>query len=222
MTHIPRSITRRLPPASGVAGAGLLFAGMFATTKPASETSPADSASTIAATYAANADRTRAGVWAALVGLSLFLWFLAWLRQQIRVATGREGWLDTVALGGGIVAAAGVAIFLAVKVAASNQAIGGDGPAASTLLLLEWELAGVLAPAFAALVGATSLASIRHRLLPRFTGWLGWLGIVLAVALAAAGFLGGALVVTSILWVAAVALALTVRPPAAWPPASPG
>jgi hypothetical protein len=50
-------------------------------------------------------------------------------------------------------------------------------------------------PAYAALVSATSVAVLRHGLLPRAL----WLGSPLAAALAFAGFLGGALVVSSLL-----------------------
>ena len=106
-------------------------------------------------------------------------------------------------------------IAAAILVAGSNDAIGTSGGAASTLLFLQWEFGGVLAPAFAALVGATSVATIRYRMLAPALAPVAWLGAPLAVALAFAGFLGGALVVSSLLWLLALAVTLVLQPPRA-------
>ena len=70
----------------------------------------------------------------------------------------------------------------------------------------------MLAPAYAALVGATSVAVLRHRLLPPALAPIVWLGLPLALALAFGGFLGGALVVSSLLWLLVLAAAFFVRP----------
>ena len=85
--------------------------------------------------------------------------------------------------------------------------------AATALLPLQWEYGGVLAPGWAAFVGATSIGLIRGRLLPRWLVWGAWLGVVLAAALAFSGFLGGFLVVSSLIWIAGAAAALVIRPP---------
>jgi hypothetical protein len=216
MTSLPLLSVRavvapRLGPALGVAGSGLVFAGLLTASGAIHEASPADSGATIAATYAANADRVRSGVALALLGLAALLPFLAWLRARIRLAEGAGGWLGSTAFGGGLVAAAGIVLYLALLVAQSGETIGADPEAAGTLILLGWEFGGLLAPAFAALVGGASLATVRYRLLPRGLAWVAWLGLPLALGLALAGFLGGALVMASLLWLGAYALALAVR-----------
>ena len=216
MTSIPlislrAALAPRLGPALGVAGSGLVFAGLITASGATHGASPDDSPATIAATYAANADRVRSGVALALLGLAALLPFLGWLRARIRVAEGAGGWLGATAFGGGLVAAGGIVLYLALLVAQSNETIGANPEAASTLLLLGWEFGGLLAPAFAALVGAASLATVRYRLLPRGLAWVAWLGLPLALGLALAGFLGGALVMASLLWLAGYALAFAVR-----------
>jgi hypothetical protein len=171
---------------------------------------------TIAAAYGANSDGRRVGISLALGGVFFLLWFLGYLRGRIAAAEGANGYLHTVAFGGGLVGAAGVVSYLAVLVASSNSSIGSQAEAASSLLLLEWEYGGVFAPAFGALVGATSLAVIRHKLLPGWLVWIAWLGIPLALGLAFSGFLGGALVVSSLLWLFAIAVAFLLYPGGTW------
>lgn len=206
------SVLSRLGPAAGVVGTGLLFAGLMTASEPPEGTSPTDAPASIAATLAANADRTRTGVAFALAGLSLVFWFLGWLRGRIRAAAGGPGVLDAVAFGGGVAGSAGLLVYLALLVASSNPAVAGHPDAATTILLLQWEYGGVLAPAYAALVGATSVAVLRHRLLPPALAPIVWLGLPLALALAFGGFLGGALVVSSLLWLLVLAAAFFVRP----------
>ena len=135
--HLPSALVARLGPATGALGTGLLFAGLMTATDTPAETSPAHSAAGIATAYAANSDRTRVGVSIALVGLSLLLWFLGYLRERLRSAEGPNGWLHSVAFGGGLVGSTGVALYLAILVAGSNEAIGGRPEGAATLLLLE-------------------------------------------------------------------------------------
>jgi hypothetical protein len=204
--------TTRIPPAAGAAGAALVFAGLLTANDAIHASRAADAPSVIATDFAANADGVRTGVWLALVGLTLLFPFLADLRRRIRAAEGADGILATTAYAGGIVGAAGLTGYVALLIASSTESIGAHPEAASTLRLLGWEYGGVLAPAYAALVGATSIAAIRHGLLHPAARPLAWLGLPLATALAASGFLGGALVVTSLLWLLLFAAALALQP----------
>jgi len=204
--------TTRIAPAAGAAGAALVFAGLMTANDAIHTSTAADNASVIATDFATNADGVRRGVWLALVGVALVFPFLADLRRRIRGAEGDGGILATTAYAGGIVGAAGLLVYLALLVASSSESIGAHPESAATLRLLGWEYGGVLAPAYAALVGAASLAAIRHRLLHRLALPLAWLGLPLAAALAVSGFLGGALVVASLLWLLLLAAALALQP----------
>ena len=204
--------TTRIPPAAGAVGTALVFAGLMTANGAVHASQAADAPSTIASDFATTSDGVRRGVWLALVGLALVFPFLADLRRRIRAAEGETGLLASVAYAGWIVGAAGLIGYLALLIAASTESIGAHPDSAATLRLLTWEYGGVLAPAYAALVGATSIAAIRHRLLHRFARPLAWLGLPLAAALAVSGFLGGALVVTSLLWLLLLAAVLALQP----------
>lgn len=204
--------TNRIPPLAGAAGTALVFAGLMTANEAIHASRAADAPSVIATDFATNADGVRRGVWLALVGLTLLFPFLADLRRRIRAAEGDDGLLAGIAYAGGIVGIAGLTGYLALLVAASTDAIGAHADAAATLRLLTWEYGGVLAPAYAALVGAASIAILRHRMLRRFTRPLAWVGLPLAAGLALSGFLGGALVVTSLLWLGLLAAALALEP----------
>lgn len=213
--------TNRIAPAAGAAGTALVFAGLMTANGAVQTSTAADSASVIATDFATNADGVRRGVWLALVGLTLVFPFLADLRRRIRTAEGEGGILATTAYAGGIVGAAGLLVYLSLLVASSTESIGAHPEAAATLRLLGWEFGGVLAPAYAALVGATSVAAVRHRLLHPLALPVAWLGLPLAAALAVSGFLGGALVVASLLWLVLLAAALALLPAPRIEPARP-
>ena len=204
--------TTRLAPAAGAAGAALVFAGLLTANGAIHASRAADAPSVIATDFATNADGVRRGVWLALVGLTLLFPFLADLRRRIRAAEGENGLLASVAYGGGLVGAAGLIGYLVLLTASSTDSIGAHPESAATLRLLGWEYGGVLAPAYAALVGAASIAALRHRLLHRAARPLAWLGLPLASGLALSGFLGGALVVASLLWLLLLAAAFALQP----------
>lgn len=77
-----------------------------------------------------------------------------------------------------------------------------------TFVLLDWDYAGVLGPAFAALLGGTSAIGLRSGAIP---GPVAWIGAGLAVLLVFGGFYGGSLVAVSVLWILALAVALLMR-----------
>ncbi len=206
--------SHRIGAASGAVGTALMFGGLTTITSALVGVSPVDSGDTIAAHYAAHADEIRRGVTLALGCVFLVIWFLAYLRRRVRASEGEHGWLGSVLFGGGLLGLGGVVLYLATLVAATNSSIVAAPEAARTLLILGWEYGGVLAPFFAALVGATSLAIIRYSMLPWLTRPVAWIGGLLAVALATPGFFRGFLVVLSIAWLCAVSVSLALaRPP---------
>lgn len=208
------ALSHRIGAASGAVGTALMFAGLTRITSALVGVSPLDSGDTIAAHYAAHTDEIRRGVTLALGGVFLTIWFLADLRRRVHASEGDHGWLGSAAFGGGLVGLGGVVLYLAMLVAATNSSIGAAPEAARTLLIVGWEYGGMLAPFFAALVGATSLAIIRYSMLPWLTRPVAWFGVVLAVALVMPGFFGGFLVVLSIAWLFAVSVSLALaRPP---------
>ena len=198
--------TDRLAAASGALGTALVFAGLILANTATAEISNSDPATSIAYAFDANRTEIRSGVTLALGGVFLVLWYLGWLRGRVRKAEGYDGWLGSTLFGGGLVGVAGIVGYLAALVAATNNAIIAAPESAQTLLLAMWELGGLLGPAFGALVGATSLASIRFRLLPQFAQPLAWLGLPLALGLGLSGFLGGALVMLALVWLFAFAV----------------
>ena len=184
-------------------------------TNRATETmSIADAPATIADDYALHRDDIRLGVTLALAGVFFAVWFLGYLRQRVGAAEAERGWLGSVLLGSGTIGLAGILVYLGILIAATNESIATAQETARTLLIISWEYGGILSPAYGAFVGATSLAVLRYRLLPRLLRPLGWLGLPLAVALAVSGFLGGFFVVLALLWqlLLAAAFVVTLHP----------
>ena len=206
------TITDRLAAASGALGTALVFAGLVLANTATAEISNSDPAASIAYAFDTNRTEIRRGVTLALGGVFLVLWYLGWLRGRVRTAEGKDGWLGAVLFGGGLVGVAGIVGYLGALVAATNSTIISAPESAQTLLLATWELGGLIGPAFGALVGAASLASIRYRLLPQFAQPLAWLGLPLALGLGLSGFLGGALVMLALVWLFAFAVGQLASP----------
>ena len=215
-----RALISRVGPLSGSAGSALVFTGLMLGNGATAELSPADAPSTIATAFDANRGGVRLGVALALAGLVLTIAFVAYLSRAVRAAPD-GGWLGSVVLGGGMVAVAGVTIHLALLVASTNSSIVAAPETARTLLVLQWEYGGVLAPAWAALVGGAGVAAIRSPLGGRATRIVSWLGVPLAGVLDLSGFFGGFFVVLALLWLGALAASLVVAPSRAEPALAP-
>jgi hypothetical protein len=145
----------------------------------------------------------------AVVGLVLFVPFLAYLCGVLRRAEGEPGWLSTTALAAGVV---GLAIKLgsgAVDIA--GQAAGIDPRVHGTLEDVS-SGAFVLSMVPLALVAASAaVVALRTGVLPR---WLGWLAAVTAAALVANGLFlhDGPGFVLFLVWTAITGAVLTRRP----------
>ncbi|KAE8762301.1 hypothetical protein [Georgenia thermotolerans] len=158
-----------------------------------------------------------AAAYAELLALFLFIWFLAYLHGELRqVVTGRV--LATVAAVAGGLFGAGVLVQVLLSLAATTVAVSADATIARVVLAVSYEGAFALAAPVAALVGATSLAILRTRWLPRALGWAG-LPVVLA---ALAWITPGIGAVGGMAWLVSLSVCLGVRalrpPPVAAPP----
>ena len=202
-THLLGSLT-------GAVGAGLTFGGLMLANAATADLNPDQAATSIAAVFATKREDIRLGVSLALAGVLVLIFFVAYLSGRVKAASENE-WLGSAVLAGGMIALTGVLIHLAVLVAATNSAIVLAPEAAQTFLVLEWEYGGVLAPAFAALVGGASVAVVRSRLGGLLSRLVGWIGVLLALGLAFSGFMGGALVVLAMIWLFLLALSLFVE-----------
>jgi len=191
--------------ASGVLFVVLVLPGIVLSAPSGDPTKPAAEIEQTADGYA----QVKVGIYLMLVAVFFFLTFLAYLNHYLRAAEGPEGWMASVVHGGGLVAAAVLLVLGAIRLAATVVSdYEGDPQVAKTFVLLDWDYAGVLGPAFAAVVGGTSVIALRFGLLPRA---LAWTGAVLAGLLAFSGFYGGSLVAVGVLWILVLAIALLVR-----------
>lgn len=139
--------------------------------------SPDMSASEILAGFAAHASEARLG--AAVIGAAVLLNVLFLGALWSRLRKGAE-WLAAVALAGGAV---GAMLLLLQGVLALGAVVAADSEAAETarmLLVLEWEYARTVVPPTLAVVGAATIAGLRHAVFPR---WFSWMSLAFAVLL---------------------------------------
>jgi hypothetical protein len=133
-----------------------------------------------------NHTRNIVGAYLWVIGALAFLWFLTRLRSDLRKAEGEQGALSTLAFGAGVAFAA-VWMVSAVGFSAVAYAVElRDAPITDPDLVRALPAAGgwllLLGGGFAGLLVllAVSGATLRTGVYPR---WLGWLGIVAAIAL---------------------------------------
>ncbi len=173
-------------PIAGVLAAVTFVVGLiFVSDSPGSK----DSDAQVVAWYADHSHRIGILVGAfvlAFCGL-FFLWFASGLRERLRAAEGRGGRVSNVAFGGGIlfvamlwVGGAALAAIPASQSFGSNPAlkvadIGRIVPSLGFGAILVFAAFGAIA-----LIGATSIVSMRTGVLPT---WFAWLGIVAIIAL---------------------------------------
>ena len=190
-----------------------------------SDSSPAK----MTAYYQSSSHRDHINIGWILLGLGLFalIWFVAALRERIRLseqATPEEGtFLSTLVLVGGTVyiavAMAGIALADGVKTMSDDtyqhQVYSGVIHAANDATYIMVVTGGA---AMAALIFATAIAVRRYAILPRWVSWFGFVAGVAAIA--------SVIFFTMLLWllwvaVASVALFLAARSEVAAPKAAP-
>jgi hypothetical protein len=138
------------------------------------------SAGAIIAHYTAN--RTQGITAAIILALAAVptLAFAARLGERARVALGADGTLPNFAFAAGVLTAAGFLGAAAIHLALADYARDVNFSAAQALNALDADSFLLFTTGLATLVFAGSLIALRSRLLP---SWLGWPGIVIAIAM---------------------------------------
>lgn len=217
-------LARRLLPDRLAALAGVIFvasAGAGAALgdpyDPTTEPNPTQPADALAAALVRNRDQARLGAYLVLIGVFFFFWFIAYLHGRLREAEGEQGWLASVTLGGGLVAAAVFLLGASMGFASSElSSYGADAQVAKTFFVWGWNAANIAAPPMIALVAATTVLALRLGLFPRWFRWFGvaWTALLAMALLANMAGLGSML---SLVWVLAASLVLLIRPQALAP-----
>lgn len=189
-----------LAPLTGVVFV-LLFVASFIVVGDAPDAN--DPVQEVVSFYTENDAETTIGALLFGVGAVFFLFFVGSLRSVLRTAEGGTGWLSNVAFAGGIVAAAGMLIFAGLGFTLGDVAEDLDPGAVQAINALSFDLFFPLAGGIVVLLFASGLVSVRTEVLPR---WLGWAGLVIAVAsFTPAGFFA---FLASIAWVLVVSILL--------------
>ena len=202
----------RLGALSGAAAVALTIAFAMLTDPydEATDPNPTRPAAALAGAYVNNRDDARTGSYLGLAGAFLLLWFLGYLRRQLRRAEGEDDWLASVAYGGGLVAVGLLLVGVSFSFAESELAsYGGDTQVAKTFFVYGWNFASVLAPPLGALAAGTTVVGFRFAALPR---WLNWVSAVIVAAMLGMAPSGpGLAAMVGLGWIALVSLALFVR-----------
>jgi hypothetical protein len=147
------------------------------------------------------------------------LWFSSMLREKLTAALPGRSALPTFAFAGGVIAAGGFLVAATLHFALADY--GGDiqPAAAQAINAIDSDFFLPFTSGLAILVFATSLITIRTRLLPV---WLGWVGVVLFVIFfTPAGFVAFGL---SGIWIIVISILFYLRGDSVAParPAGPG
>ena len=196
---------------SGLAGIALIFVSMVDhVLKPclACMVSLDSSARAIGTAFASGGDGYYRAAYIMMLGIFLFVWFVAYLYSELARQAGASGWLPAVAFGGGLVTGALLLVQVLMLLASHEVALRpGLGEIGRVLLVLNFNYAFVYAAPLAAMVAATSLVIVRSHWVLRPVGWLGFGVVVITLAWFAPGL--GAL--TALLWLFVLAGALLLR-----------
>ena len=195
---------------------GVVFAALWVVAILLFGDGPGDTDQEIASFYDSDDNRDDQSLAWALVALAtlFFLWFLAELRVRLLAAEGQPARLTALAFGSGLVSAVLFLLSMTVWAATSfahDEAEFSADPGTVRLLdstgYVLWASAGSMS---IPLVVAVSLIALRTRVFPV---WLGWVGLVLALALIIAfAFIP---VLALFAWVALLGILMS------WQPAAP-
>ncbi len=176
----------------------------------ATNPNPTQSSAALAQAALANRDDAQSGSYLGLASAFLLLWFLGYLHRHLRRAEGAEGWLASVAYGGGLVTVGLLLLLVSFSLAESElAAYGEDTQVAKTFFVYGWNFTSVLTPPLGALVAATTVIGFRFAALPR---WLTWVSALLVAAMLGIALTGEGLpTFIGLGWVAVVSLVLFVQ-----------
>jgi hypothetical protein len=166
------------------------------------------SASAISAAFASGGDSFDRAAYLMMLGIFLFVWFVAYLYSELARQAGEARWLTAVAHSGGLVTGALLLVQVLMLLASQEIALHPRvGEVGRVLLVLNFNFAFVYAAPLAAMVAATSLVIVRTGWVMRPLGWLGFVVVMITLAWFAPGL--GAL--TALLWLFVLAGALLLR-----------
>lgn len=167
-----------------------------------------DPSAEIAAKFVDARGRVSLGVILTLLSLFFLLVFVAFIHRWLRGLEDDDGWMSTLALGGGLLLVAMLLMVLLVPVAGTIlDDYGGDPVIARTLMVLGRQALAVAFVPAAAFVGSVALVARSAGALPR---WMTTTGLVL----------GGGMLVPPVaaypylfatLWIGIVAVTLLTR-----------
>lgn len=155
------------------------------------------------------------GVYTGILGLLCLVVFAAVVAAAIRRREGAQPLLSNLTFGAGLLAVAVKLASLPAVFALAYRAHEGFEPQLAAALTDMNDFSFVLTwPLFALMIGAAATGILRYGALP---AWLGWLGVVAAIALFAAvplAFGAGAFIafITSSLWIVLASATMVVRP----------
>jgi hypothetical protein len=196
----------RVAPAAGLVYALLGFIG--SSLLPVGDVDPEDSAQVIAAQLADDRGRVSAGILLTMFSLFFLLVFVAWLHRWLKDTEGERGWLSTLALIGGVLMVAMMAVVVLLSIAATVLETYGDDPViARTLLIFQWQAVAIAFVPTAAFIGGISLVGLGSGVLPKSLTYSG-LAIALGLLLPPIAFLP---FLFSTLWIGMLAILLLQR-----------
>jgi hypothetical protein len=208
---VPNQNLKRLAPLTGALFVVLVFASFLIEGEPpGADERPRE----IVEFYADNEGQTIFAALIASLGAVALVFFAATVRRAMRRIEQDMGVLSMAALGGGVVAATGIATDSALRFALADQA-DEISPVAVQALHGFWEAFFFpMVVGLGTLILAISLGALRTRLIPV---WLAWIGILLFVVFfTPAGFIA---FLASALWIIVVSILLWRQEPAATPSA---
>ena len=195
-----------MAPLTGLAFLALLIAGFAIGGEPPEAKDP------IADILDYYTDGDKAMFGGLLVGAAavLLVYFAGYLRKVLSDAEGVGGVLSSIAFGGSLIIAAGLAVDGTILIALSEAAEDIDPVAVQALQAL-WDNDWLpLAVGVQLFIFSSGLSIVRHGALPK---WLGWIAIVLGViAFTPIGFVAAA---GTAIWVAIASVMLTMKARAA-------
>lgn len=197
-----------LVPLTGVLFVALVIVAAIITGDPPDATE--DSAQEVLDFYADNEDELFLGSLLFGLGAVALLFFAGWLRKVLRDAEGPGHILSTVAFGGAIVLAVGIATQATFTTAIADVADDIEDPVVfQTLNALSWGYWVPFAVGIITFFLATGISVVRHGALPK---WLGWVAIVVGIVMFTPAFIVAGPVAG--LWVLVVSImsALRARP----------
>ncbi len=196
----------------GLAAVALLI-GSFPFTGATPE--PGASADDVAEYLGRSSAQTWTGIYLELFGLALFIIFIGRLWALLREAEGPGGWIATTALGAALAALTVLVIGDATMMGAAFSAgrHGLDPAAVGGMYTVQWYADLAFGAVNAVFFAAASVLVLRCRALPT---WLGWLALVVAIALVVTVPFGpGATMepphILGFLWIVSVSVVMIVR-----------